>query len=309
MIYGPAAAHHSCQPAWEERHPLPAGRAVASLHPLSALPPAPCRKLRSVEAAAHLLQSFKRIQTQGAIQRQMAQKLADVLDHFVKEVGRGRHRVGQSAPGWRTGLAGAHLHHEGTELSGLGMRPGQRRGMQQLGGAIPCAATWQAQPPSRHSLHLLAAPLAAPPAGGGGAPRVRGQQGQPAHHAQHAAGGGGHPVRPGRGAVVASAGCGSRRLQGGLGSDAAAFCYEPWERTSSLVHKLQLRIFPLRAPAQTAARTLRCRWARGLFGKIRRTMATLQGLEPELEASEAGARAVAACKGACAWGGALRTCI
>jgi hypothetical protein len=44
-----------------------------------------CRKLRSVEAAAHLLQSFKRIQTQGAIQRQMNQKLTDVLEHFIKE--------------------------------------------------------------------------------------------------------------------------------------------------------------------------------------------------------------------------------
>lgn len=39
-----------------------------------------------MEAAAHLLQSFKRIQTQGAIARQMDQKLADVLEHFAKEV-------------------------------------------------------------------------------------------------------------------------------------------------------------------------------------------------------------------------------
>lgn len=66
------------------------------LRAAAAPPPAGCRKLRSVEAAAHLLQSFKRIQTQGAIQRQMSDKLADVLAHFYKEV-RGLAVVGGTA--------------------------------------------------------------------------------------------------------------------------------------------------------------------------------------------------------------------
>lgn len=45
------------------------------------------RKLRSVESAVQLLHSFKRIQVHGAIQHQMEDKLVDVLEHFLKEVG------------------------------------------------------------------------------------------------------------------------------------------------------------------------------------------------------------------------------
>ncbi|PRW56454.1 flagellar inner arm dynein 1 heavy chain alpha [Chlorella sorokiniana] len=44
------------------------------------------RKLRSVDAAAQLLHSFQRIQAQGAMQQQMADKLAAVLEHFIHEI-------------------------------------------------------------------------------------------------------------------------------------------------------------------------------------------------------------------------------
>lgn len=57
------------------------------------------RKLRSVEAAAHVLQSFEQIQTQGAIQRQMTDKLTDVLEHFIREV-----RAGKGGGGGRLSI-------------------------------------------------------------------------------------------------------------------------------------------------------------------------------------------------------------
>lgn len=44
------------------------------------------RKLRSVEAAVDLLHRFKRIRAHGAIQQQMQERLADVLEHFLKEI-------------------------------------------------------------------------------------------------------------------------------------------------------------------------------------------------------------------------------
>ena len=44
------------------------------------------RRLRSVEAAAGLLASFRGLRGQGAVAAQMADKLADVLEAFLKEV-------------------------------------------------------------------------------------------------------------------------------------------------------------------------------------------------------------------------------
>jgi dynein heavy chain, axonemal len=44
------------------------------------------RKLRSAEGAFELLQNFKSIQSKGAIQKQMMNKLNDILEQFFREI-------------------------------------------------------------------------------------------------------------------------------------------------------------------------------------------------------------------------------
>ncbi len=66
-----------------------------SLHPIS--PPGACpqrelidtsfRKLRSAEGAFELLSNFKSIESRGAIQQQMMNKLVDILEQFHWEIG------------------------------------------------------------------------------------------------------------------------------------------------------------------------------------------------------------------------------
>ena len=46
----------------------------------------PCRKLRSAEAAFELLENFKSIKSQGAIRKQMMNKMNDILQQFSREI-------------------------------------------------------------------------------------------------------------------------------------------------------------------------------------------------------------------------------
>ena len=45
-----------------------------------------CRKLRSAEAAFELLENFKSIKSQGAIRKQMMNKMNDILQQFSREI-------------------------------------------------------------------------------------------------------------------------------------------------------------------------------------------------------------------------------
>ena len=45
-----------------------------------------CRKLRSVEAALDLLDSFRSMQSGAAVQQLMASKLTDILNQFSREI-------------------------------------------------------------------------------------------------------------------------------------------------------------------------------------------------------------------------------
>lgn len=45
------------------------------------------RKLRSAEGAFELLSNFKSIESRGAIQQQMMNKLVDILEQFNREIG------------------------------------------------------------------------------------------------------------------------------------------------------------------------------------------------------------------------------
>ena len=44
------------------------------------------RKLRSADAAFELLESFKSIQSRGAIRKQMMNKMNDILQQFRREI-------------------------------------------------------------------------------------------------------------------------------------------------------------------------------------------------------------------------------
>lgn len=56
-------------------------------HPQRELIDTSFRKLRSAEGAFELLSNFKSIESRGAIQQQMMNKLVDILEQFHREIG------------------------------------------------------------------------------------------------------------------------------------------------------------------------------------------------------------------------------
>jgi hypothetical protein len=86
---------------------------------------------------------------------------------------------------------------------------------------------------------------------------------------------------------------------GGKGSKAAEPCAPPLKRQKSTLWTV-LSVC-LGHHFESISLLLACRWARGLFGKIKRTMARLQSLEADLESMQTGQKAMAACRGTSDW--------